>query len=91
MNDVLAVKLGLSDIEKYGENDNDPMPMGRIGELPEEMTADEFAEYIAKLSERTDFGMPHPRAERRSSVLRYSAVPARTFSQEHMPQERTLL
>ncbi len=48
VNDVLAEKLGLSDIEKYGESADDKQPMGRIGTLPEEMSADEFAEYIAE-------------------------------------------
>ena len=43
VNDVLASRLGLMDVEPFGEGANPAgQPIGRVGNLPAAMTADEF-------------------------------------------------
>jgi dinuclear metal center YbgI/SA1388 family protein len=47
VNDTLAACLGLTDIEPFGEDGNPAgRPIGRVGVLPVEMTADEFIETV---------------------------------------------
>ena len=47
VNDALAACLGLTDIEPFGEDGNPAgRPIGRVGVLPVEMTADEFIETV---------------------------------------------
>ena len=71
VNDVLAERLGLCDIEKYGENASDATPMGRIGTLPCEMSADEFAEYVAETlgSDGLRYSAPTEKRVMRVAVL----------------------
>ena len=45
VNDVLAEKIGLIDVKNFGEEENS---LGRIGKLPEKMTAREFAAHVKK-------------------------------------------
>ncbi len=47
VNHVLASLLGLTNVESITV-DNEPVPMARIGDLPEEMEAEEFIEYAKK-------------------------------------------
>ena len=47
VNDVLAARLGLTDVEPFGEDGNPAgKPIGRVGNLPETMTADEFIQTV---------------------------------------------
>ena len=47
VNDALAARLGLADVEPFGDNSNPAgKPIGRVGNLPCEMTADEFIESV---------------------------------------------
>ncbi len=47
VNDCLAAVLGLTNIEPFGNNANlAGKPIGRIGDLPREMTADDFIETV---------------------------------------------
>lgn len=47
VNDCLAARLGLQSAEPFGDNANPAgKPIGRVGNLPREMTADEFAELV---------------------------------------------
>lgn len=47
VNDCLAATLGLTGIEPFGDNANPAgKPIGRVGNLPAEMTADEFIETV---------------------------------------------
>ena len=49
VNDCLAACLGLSDVEPFGDNANGAgKPIGRVGNLPCEMTAEAFAEIVKK-------------------------------------------
>lgn len=43
INDLLANKLALANIRAFGDGESD---MGRLGELPKEMTAEEFGAYV---------------------------------------------
>ena len=55
VNDCLAAALGLTCIEPFGDASNPAgKPIGRVGDLPREMTADEF---IATL--KTALGLPN--------------------------------
>ena len=47
VNDALAARLGLTDVIPFGDHDNPAgKPIGRVGDLPHEMTAEEFAETV---------------------------------------------
>jgi len=47
VNDCLAAALGLTHVEPFGDNANlAGKPIGRVGNLPREMTADEFIETV---------------------------------------------
>lgn len=47
VNDCLAARLGLQDVEPFGDNANPAgMPIGRVGNLPAEETADEFIQAV---------------------------------------------
>ncbi len=47
VNDCLAAALGLTHVEPFGDNANPAgKPIGRVGDLPAEMTADEFIETL---------------------------------------------
>ena len=47
VNDNLATRLGLTNVEPFGDNSNPAgKPIGRVGDLPREMTADEFIETV---------------------------------------------
>ncbi len=47
VNDVLAARLGLSDLTPFGDDGNPAkMPIGRVGTLPEDMTLDAFAALV---------------------------------------------
>ena len=47
VNDCLAAALGLIDVEPFGDNANPAgKPIGRVGNLPDEMTADAFIETV---------------------------------------------
>ncbi len=45
VNDVLAEKIGLTEIKMFGDEE---ISLGRLGKLPEPMTAKNFAEHIKK-------------------------------------------
>lgn len=45
VNDVLAEKLGLVDVKMFGEEE---ISLGRLGRLPEKMSAKNFAEHVKK-------------------------------------------
>ena len=54
VNDCLAAALGLTNIEPFGDNANPAgKPIGRVGDLPAEMTADAFIEAV-----KTTLGLP---------------------------------
>ncbi len=54
VNDVLAKRLGLSAVVPFGDNANPSgKPIGRVGDLPREMTTDEFIETV-----KTALGLP---------------------------------
>ena len=54
VNDALAARLGLSDVEPFGDNANPAgKPIGRVGNLPCEMTAEAFAAVV-----KTALGLP---------------------------------
>ncbi len=54
VNDALAARLGLCDAEPFGDNANPAgKPIGRVGNLPREMSADEFIETV-----KTALGLP---------------------------------
>ena len=53
VNDVLAERLGLLEIEPLDRNASEPA-LGRLGRLPNEMSAQAFAEHV-KLALRADF------------------------------------
>ena len=46
VNDRLAAQLGLTDIKPFG---NEEYPVGRIGDLPEAMSAEDFAAHVTKV------------------------------------------
>ncbi len=47
VNDALAARLGLTDVEPFGDNANPAgKSIGRVGNLPAELTADEFIETV---------------------------------------------
>ena len=47
VNDVLATRLGLENVIPFGDNDNPAgQPIGRVGDLPEAVTPEAFAEVI---------------------------------------------
>lgn len=47
VNDILAAKLGLADVEPFGEDGNPAgKPIGRVGNLPETVSADDFIETV---------------------------------------------
>ncbi len=47
VNDALAGRLGLCNVEPFGDNSNPAgKPIGRVGDLPRTMTADEFIETV---------------------------------------------
>ena len=47
VNDVLAARLGLTDVEPFGDDSNPAgKPIGRVGNLPETMDAKAFAETV---------------------------------------------
>ena len=47
VNDTLAACLGLTNVEPFGEDGNPAgKPIGRVGDLPAEVTADEFIETV---------------------------------------------
>lgn len=47
VNDTLAARLGLSDVEPFGDDSNPAgKPIGRVGNLPEAVSMEEFAERI---------------------------------------------
>ena len=47
VNDCLAARLGLRSVEPFGDNANSAgKPIGRVGDLPREMTADEFIQTL---------------------------------------------
>ncbi len=47
VNDCLAACLGLTDVEPFGDDSNPAgKPIGRIGNLPREMSADDFIETV---------------------------------------------
>ena len=47
VNDVLAARLGLTDVEPFGDDSNPAgKPIGRVGNLPEAMDAKAFAETV---------------------------------------------
>lgn len=45
VNDVLAEKIGLVDVKMFGDEE---ISLGRIGRLPEKMSAKDFAEHVKK-------------------------------------------
>ena len=54
VNDCLAARLGLRDVEPFGDNANPAgKPIGRVGNLPAEMTANAFIETV-----KTALGLP---------------------------------
>lgn len=54
VNDVLAARLGLERVEPFGEDGNPAgKPIGRVGELPAEVSADAFIETV-----KTALGLP---------------------------------
>lgn len=54
VNDCLAARLGLVDVIPFGDNANPAgKPIGRVGNLPAEMTADAFIETV-----KTALGLP---------------------------------
>ena len=54
VNDCLAAALGLCDVEPFGDNANPAgKPIGRVGNLPAELPADEFIETV-----KTALGLP---------------------------------
>ena len=54
VNDLLAARLGLTDVEPFGEDGNPAgKPIGRVGNLLRTMTADEFLETV-----KTALGLP---------------------------------
>ena len=54
VNDCLAVALGLTHVEPFGCNDNPAeKPIGRVGELPEALSPEAFAEVV-----KTALGVP---------------------------------
>ena len=47
VNDTLAARLGLTNVEPFGEDGNPAgKPIGRVGDLPAEVSADEFIETV---------------------------------------------
>ena len=47
VNDILAARLGLTNVEPFGEDGNPAgKPIGRVGELPEAVSADAFIETV---------------------------------------------
>jgi dinuclear metal center YbgI/SA1388 family protein len=47
VNDALAACLGLCNVEPFGDDSNPSgKPIGRVGDLPREMTADDFIETV---------------------------------------------
>jgi dinuclear metal center YbgI/SA1388 family protein len=47
VNDILAARLGLADVEPFGDDGNpEGKPIGRVGNLPEAMSADDFIEAV---------------------------------------------
>ena len=67
VNDVLAAKIGLTDMEKYG--DEESPELGRIGTLPEPMTAEAFAAMV-----RDTLGAPSVMLTGKQSVSRVAVV-----------------
>lgn len=54
VNDCLAAALGLTHVEPFGDNANPAgKPIGRVGDLPAEVTADEFIKTV-----KTALGLP---------------------------------
>lgn len=54
VNDTLAARLGLTNVEPFGEDGNPAgKPIGRVGDLPAEVSADEFIETV-----KTALGLP---------------------------------
>ena len=54
VNDILAARLGLTRVEPFGEDGNPAgKPIGRVGELPTEVSADAFIETV-----KTALGLP---------------------------------
>ena len=54
VNDTLAARLGLQNAEPFGDNSNPAgKPIGRVGELPEAMSADDFLDTV-----KTALGSP---------------------------------
>lgn len=55
VNDCLAAALGLTHVEPFGDNANPAgKPIGRVGDLPAELTADAFIETV-----KTALGLPN--------------------------------
>ena len=47
VNDILAARLGLMNVEPFGEDGNPAgKPIGRVGELPEALSTDDFIETV---------------------------------------------
>ena len=67
VNDALAEKIGLTDMEKFG--DEESPELGRIGTLPESMTAEEFAAMV-----RDTLGTPSVKLTGTQSVSRVAVV-----------------
>lgn len=54
VNDALAARLGLTDVEPFGDNANPAgKPIGRVGSLPETVTAADFVQLV-----KTALGLP---------------------------------
>ena len=52
VNDILAARLGLMNVEPFGEDGNPAgKPIGRVGELPEALSTDDFIETVKSVLE----------------------------------------